>query len=315
MPGTPSMNGVSERRNRTLKDMVRSMLSHSSLPESLWGEALKTAVYILNRVPSKEVNKTPYELWTGKKPSIRNLHIWGCPTEAKSYKPLEKKLDPRTISCYFVGYSEYSRGYKFYNPTSRSFFETGNARFLEDVEFGGEVRNVVFDEEQVNDGDHVIIPITSPDIVIEHDNNEVPEIVIEQDNNVIPPLEPPIEQTQHTQEVPLRRSTRERRSAILDDYIVFLQEHEDGVGLIEDDPINLSQAISSSYWEKWNDFMKEEMKFMKDNDVWDLVIFPKGVKAVDAKWIFKTKNDFKSNIERYKAHRVTKGFTQKEGSE
>ena len=59
MPGTPSINGVAERRNRTLKDMVRSMISHSSLPESFWGEALKTATYILNRVPSKVVAKTP----------------------------------------------------------------------------------------------------------------------------------------------------------------------------------------------------------------------------------------------------------------
>jgi len=58
MPGKPSMNGVAEPRNRTLKDMVRNMISHSTLPESLWGEALKTAVYILNRAPSKAVNKT-----------------------------------------------------------------------------------------------------------------------------------------------------------------------------------------------------------------------------------------------------------------
>jgi len=77
MPGKPSMNGVAEQRNRTLKDMVRSMITHSSLPESLWGEALKIAVYIINRVPSKAVAKTPYELWTGKKPSIRHLHILG----------------------------------------------------------------------------------------------------------------------------------------------------------------------------------------------------------------------------------------------
>ena len=62
MPGTPSMNGVAERRNRTLLDMVRSMISHSSLPESLWGEALKTAAYLLNRLPTKAVAKTPYEL-------------------------------------------------------------------------------------------------------------------------------------------------------------------------------------------------------------------------------------------------------------
>src|SRR5436190_4236158 len=76
LTGTPSQNGVSERRNRTLKDMVRSMISHSSLPESLWGDALKTAVYILNRVPTKAVPKTPYEMWTGKKPSIGHLHVW-----------------------------------------------------------------------------------------------------------------------------------------------------------------------------------------------------------------------------------------------
>lgn len=75
MPGTPRQNGVSERRNRTLKDMVRSMINNSSLPNSLWGEALKTAVYILNRVPSKAVSKTPYELWTGKKPSLRHFHV------------------------------------------------------------------------------------------------------------------------------------------------------------------------------------------------------------------------------------------------
>ena len=63
MLGTPTMNGVAERQNRTLKEMVRSMISHSTLPESLWGEALKTAAYILNRVPTKAINnKTPYEL-------------------------------------------------------------------------------------------------------------------------------------------------------------------------------------------------------------------------------------------------------------
>ncbi|KAF7815226.1 Retrovirus-related Pol polyprotein from transposon TNT 1-94 [Senna tora] len=92
MPGTPSQNGVAERQNRTLKDMVRSMISHSSLPDSLWGEALKTAVYIRNRVPTKAVTKTPYEIWTNKKPCIWHLHVWGCPAEARPYKPFEKKL-------------------------------------------------------------------------------------------------------------------------------------------------------------------------------------------------------------------------------
>jgi len=59
------MNGVTERRNKTLKDMVRSMICHFNLPESLWGEALKIAAYILNRVLTKATAKTPYELWVG----------------------------------------------------------------------------------------------------------------------------------------------------------------------------------------------------------------------------------------------------------
>ncbi|RDX69004.1 hypothetical protein CR513_51943, partial [Mucuna pruriens] len=114
-------------------------------------EALKTTVYILNRVPTVAVNKTPYELWIGKKPSVKILHILGYPVEARPYRPHERKLDSRTINCYFVGYVECSQGYKFYNPTSRSFFETRNARILEEVEFEKEenIRNVVFEEESI----------------------------------------------------------------------------------------------------------------------------------------------------------------------
>jgi transposase InsO family protein len=62
MPGTPQQNGVAERRNRTLMDMVRSMISNSQLPLFLWSEALKTTVYVLNRVSSKAIPKTPFEL-------------------------------------------------------------------------------------------------------------------------------------------------------------------------------------------------------------------------------------------------------------
>ena len=77
MPSTPQQNGVSERRNKTLMDMVRSMLINSTLPVSLWMHALKTAMYLLNEVPSKAVPKTPFELWTNRTPSIRHLHVWG----------------------------------------------------------------------------------------------------------------------------------------------------------------------------------------------------------------------------------------------
>jgi hypothetical protein len=165
MPGTPQQNGVAERRNRTLMEMVRSMLSNSSVPFSLWMEALKTAVYLLNRVPSKAVQKTPFELWTGRKPSLRHFHIWGCPVEARIYNPHEKKLDSRTVSRYFIAYPEKSKGYRFYCPNhSTRIVETGNARFLENVEISGSdiSRNVVIEEVRVP----IPIPVTSKEIVV-----------------------------------------------------------------------------------------------------------------------------------------------------
>ena len=69
MSSSLDQNGIAERINRTLVDMVRSMLSNSNLPKFLWTDALKTTVYILNRVPTKAVPKTPFELWKDWKPS------------------------------------------------------------------------------------------------------------------------------------------------------------------------------------------------------------------------------------------------------
>jgi len=71
--GTPQQNDVAERRNRTLMEMVRCMLGHSTLPKFLWGEALRIVAYILNHVPSKFVPKTPYKLMTGRRPTLKHF--------------------------------------------------------------------------------------------------------------------------------------------------------------------------------------------------------------------------------------------------
>ncbi|GJT10875.1 zinc finger, CCHC-type containing protein [Tanacetum coccineum] len=89
-PYTPQQNGVAERKNRALKEMVNSMLSYSGLSEGFWGEAMLTACYLLNRVPNKRNKTTPYELWYKKR--IHNLGI----------------------DCIFVGYAEHSKAYRFY---------------------------------------------------------------------------------------------------------------------------------------------------------------------------------------------------------
>ena len=76
-PGTPQRYGASEHRNRTLLDIMQSMMSLIVLPLSFWGYALETAAFMLNRVPSKSVEMTPYELWFGKKPKLSFLKSLG----------------------------------------------------------------------------------------------------------------------------------------------------------------------------------------------------------------------------------------------
>src|SRR6185312_13171936 len=97
-PRTPQRNGVSERRNRTLLDMVRSMMSQSDLLLSFWGYALETVAFTLNRVPSKSVDKTPYEIWTGKSPSLSFLKF-GVVKHLSNDSSLTS-LHPNRISAY-----------------------------------------------------------------------------------------------------------------------------------------------------------------------------------------------------------------------
>ena len=78
------------------------MMSYIDLPISLWGFALQTAFYILNRVPSKSVSTTPYEIWNGRAPSFKHVKIWGCPAFIKKLK--SDKLDTKSIKGRFVGY-------------------------------------------------------------------------------------------------------------------------------------------------------------------------------------------------------------------
>ncbi|GJV94489.1 retrotransposon protein, putative, ty1-copia subclass [Tanacetum coccineum] len=77
-PYTPQLSGVSERKNRTLLDMVRSMINLTTLLLSFWDYNLETATHILNMVPTKKVDKTPYELWYGKVSNLSYLKVWGC---------------------------------------------------------------------------------------------------------------------------------------------------------------------------------------------------------------------------------------------
>ncbi|VFR01653.1 unnamed protein product [Cuscuta campestris] len=110
--------------------MVRSMISLTTLPESFWGYALKTAAHTLNRVPSKAVESTPYEQWHGRKPSFSYFKIWGCEAYVKRLMT-SSKLEPKSDKVIFVGYPKETRGYEFYHPSDNKIFFARNGTFLE----------------------------------------------------------------------------------------------------------------------------------------------------------------------------------------
>ena len=201
-------------------------------------------MYILNSVPSKAGPKTPFELWTCRKPSLRHIHIWGCPAEARIYNPHEKKLDSRTISGCFISYPDKSKGYRFYCPNhSVRIVETCNARFLENGEISGsnEPRKVDVEEIRVD-----IPPLFLPqEIIVPQPVQQVEENEQHNRDGSLPPENIAIENAvEPPQPAPLRRSQRERRPAITDDYVVYLQGSDFDIG-IRKDPVSFSQAMES----------------------------------------------------------------------
>ncbi|KAL0370586.1 UNVERIFIED_CONTAM: Retrovirus-related Pol polyprotein from transposon TNT 1-94 [Sesamum angustifolium] len=151
----PQQNGVSERKNRTVMEMARSMLQEKHLPKAFWAEAVYTAVYLLNRCPTKAVqNMTPIEAWSGKKPSAKHLRVFG--SICYVHIPTEKrhKLEEKTEKGIFLGYSTQSKGYRIYNLKTKKLIISRDVEFDEDAMWN-------WDEEKV-ERQSVMIPKETP---------------------------------------------------------------------------------------------------------------------------------------------------------
>ena len=104
-------------------------MNQTDLPTFFWGYALETAAFLLNRTPTKAFEKTPYDIWTGKKPNMSFLKIWGCKSHVK--KLMSDQLAPKTEKCLFVGYPKETKGYYFYKPIENKVFVSRKTVFLE----------------------------------------------------------------------------------------------------------------------------------------------------------------------------------------
>ncbi|KAK8696482.1 hypothetical protein V6N13_001616 [Hibiscus sabdariffa] len=254
-------------------------MSHSDLPISFWGHALETTTFTLNRVPSKLVQKTPYEIWTGKHPSMSFLEIWGCQAYVKHQ--MSTKLEPRSHKCIFVGYPKETKGYYFFNPKENKVFVARTGVFLEKEFLSSkrDRRNIELEEVQQQQ-------VTEPEV------EQTSEIVEENSTNL---------ETQ-----PLRRSTRERLEP--ERYGFPVTSHGDVILVDQDEPKTYQEAVSSPDSEKWLEAMRSKMDSMSNNHVWTLVEPPEGIKPIGCKWVFKKKTNMDGNVQTYKGRLVAKGF-------
>jgi hypothetical protein len=144
---TPQENGVAERMNRTIEEMALSFLKDAGLPKTYWGYAVLYAVYIINRSPTRAIkgDLTPFEAYTGNKPSISHVRIFGC--KAFAHVPHEKcqKLNAKTIECTHLGYSEHKRAYILLHRPSGRIFESRDVHF--DEGDGAEAERVVIEAD------------------------------------------------------------------------------------------------------------------------------------------------------------------------
>jgi hypothetical protein len=132
-PKMPQLNGLAERMNRTIKERVRCMLSHAKLPKSFWGEAVMTAVDIINLTPSVPLEgDIPDEVWSRKKVSYNHLRVFGCRAFVHIPKDERAKLDAKTKECIYLGSPKDEFGYRLWDPINKKVVRSRDVVFFED---------------------------------------------------------------------------------------------------------------------------------------------------------------------------------------
>ena len=131
-PYTPQQNGVAERKNRHLMEVARSMMFHANVPKRFWGDAVQTACYLINRVPTKILkNLSPFEVLNKTKPHLDHLRVFGCLCYVMVPGERRNKLEAKSTKAMFIGYSITQKGYKCYDPITRRVLVSREVKFVE----------------------------------------------------------------------------------------------------------------------------------------------------------------------------------------
>lgn len=316
VPYNPQQNGVAERKNRYLVEMVRCLLNDAKLPNYLWGEALMTANYLQNRLVSRCIPKTPFEMWENRKPDVSNLKIFGSTAYTLIPKEKLKKLDSRSQKLTFVGYDDNTKGYRLIDLKTNKIILSRDVKFVEESDIPTAV-NIEETEISTESLIHRRRPqLENCDIQKEPEENHANDeddsyCSLEEICEETPMVDVPQNQTEpenlENQEInsEIRRSTRSTKGKLPSRYICKTTEMEE--------PGSYAEAVNYTQFNVWKSAMDEEIEMLKKNKTWDLVTVPPNTNIVGSKWTYKIKRDEKGNISKYKARLVARGFSQKYG--
>ncbi|KAK8954179.1 hypothetical protein KSP39_PZI002872 [Platanthera zijinensis] len=290
-PYSPEQNDTAERKNRTIMEKVKAMLHHHGLPQELWAEAAQTAVYVLNRSPTRSLEEgTPYEAWRKKKPNVQHLRTFGCVAYKHIPKEGRKKLEMKAEKGIFIGYSQQSKAYRIYNPKTQKLSITRDVIFNE---------NTSWDWDQNPENPHLHTEVTE----------EQPSQPVEGINlhELLPHTAEPEELRQPE---PISESEEESSHPRFRSLAEIYQIEEDIALLIKEEPEDYATAAADP---KWRKAMEEEIEMVEKNDTWQLVQKPKDKHILNLKWVYKAKQNEEGEIVKYKARIVAKGYTQRQG--
>ena len=145
VPYSPQQNGVAERKNRSLVEMARCLITDANISKEFWGEAIMTANYLQNILVSSAIESTPYELWENQKPNIKHLQVFGRKGYVLVPKEKRRKLDIKSKMLTFMGYDMNSKGFRMVDTSTKEVTISRDVRFVD------EVKNVKQNELKEND--------------------------------------------------------------------------------------------------------------------------------------------------------------------
>jgi hypothetical protein len=322
-PYNPQQNDVVERKNKTILEAMKTVIHDQDLPMCLWAEATMAAVYVQNRLSHSALGlKTPEEMFTGKKPEVSHLKIFGCPVFIHVPKEKRNKLDPSGKKGIFVGYCEVSKAFRIYIPGQHHIEINRDATFDEDAAFK---KSKLCQLEEVYE-EEPVIPSTAMREVLRAAEpvREVvtsPDEELLEDHDIVEVQEPPQMTILHKRKptwareliqdgekygVPQGTTRQVKRPKPFSSYTALMCD------LLEEEPTCFEEAIQRK---EWADAMIEEYQSIMKNEVWEIVPKPKNKDVVSSRWLFKIKHAVDGSIEKYKARFVAHGFSQKEGIE